>query len=81
MNLAHAPQPPFLSAALSQGAVIWVYLSDIFPRACGTKPGQLYALAMNALISGSSPVVPFALLWTRESAQPARVCTPQTEKR
>ena len=40
--------------AFSQGAVIWVYLSEVFPnrvRAKGQSPGSFSHWAMNALIS------------------------------
>jgi MFS transporter, SP family, arabinose:H+ symporter len=61
--------------ALSQGAVIWVYLSEVFPtvvRAKGQSLGAFTHWAMNALIawtfptiagiSGSIPFVFFALM-------------------
>ena len=44
----------------SQGAVIWVYLSEVFPnrvRAKGQSLGSFTHWAMNALISGIFPVV------------------------
>lgn len=46
--------------SFSQGAVIWVYLSEIFPnniRAKGASLGSLTHWLMNALISGLYPVV------------------------
>ncbi|MGC8760131.1 MAG: sugar porter family MFS transporter [Bryobacteraceae bacterium] len=46
--------------AFSQGAVIWVYLSEIFPtrvRAKGQSLGSFTHWAMNALISGIFPVI------------------------
>jgi SP family arabinose:H+ symporter-like MFS transporter len=46
--------------ALSQGAVIWVYLSEIFPtrvRAKGQSLGSSTHWVMNALISGVFPLV------------------------
>ncbi|MCS7041459.1 MAG: sugar porter family MFS transporter [Bryobacteraceae bacterium] len=46
--------------AFSQGAVIWVYLSEIFPtrvRAKGQSLGSFTHWAMNALISGVFPVI------------------------
>jgi SP family arabinose:H+ symporter-like MFS transporter len=46
--------------ALSQGAVIWVYLSEIFPnrvRAKGQSLGSSTHWVMNALISGLFPVL------------------------
>jgi sugar porter (SP) family MFS transporter len=57
--------------AFSQGTVIWVYLSEIFPtsvRAKGQSLGSLTHWLMNALISGAFPLlaassgpVPFAI--------------------
>ena len=44
--------------ALSQGAVIWVYISEVFPnmvRARGQSLGSFTHWAMNALISGIFP--------------------------
>ncbi|HWC17740.1 MAG TPA: sugar porter family MFS transporter, partial [Terriglobales bacterium] len=44
--------------ALSQGAVIWVYISEVFPnvvRAKGQSLGSFTHWAMNALISGIFP--------------------------
>ena len=44
----------------SQGAVIWVYLSEVFPnrvRAKGQSLGSFTHWAMNALLSGIFPVV------------------------
>jgi SP family arabinose:H+ symporter-like MFS transporter len=46
--------------AFSQGAVIWVYLSEVFPnrvRARGQSLGSLSHWAMNAAISGVFPLV------------------------
>jgi SP family arabinose:H+ symporter-like MFS transporter len=46
--------------ALSQGAVIWVYLSEIFPnrvRANGQSLGSSTHWVMNAMISGLFPVL------------------------
>ena len=46
--------------ALSQGAVIWVYLSEIFPnlvRAKGQSLGSSTHWVMNAIISGLFPVL------------------------
>jgi MFS transporter, SP family, arabinose:H+ symporter len=46
--------------AFSQGAVIWVYLSEVFPtlvRAKGQSLGSFSHWAMNAIISGVFPVV------------------------
>lgn len=46
--------------ALSQGAVIWVYLSEIFPtrvRAKGQSLGSFTHWAMNTVISGTFPLV------------------------
>ena len=46
--------------ALSQGAVIWVYISEVFPtrvRAKGQSLGSFTHWAMNALISGTFPLV------------------------
>ena len=46
--------------AFSQGAVIWVYLSEVFPnrvRAKGQSLGSATHWIMNALISGVFPVV------------------------
>lgn len=54
--------------ALSQGAVIWVYLSEIFPnrvRAKGQSLGSSTHWVMNALISGVFP-----LLAARSQAYP-----------
>jgi sugar porter (SP) family MFS transporter len=48
------------SFAISQGAVIWVYLSEIFPtgvRARGQAVGSATHWILNALIAGSFPVV------------------------
>jgi len=44
----------------SQGAVIWVYISEVFPnrvRASGQSLGSLTHWLMNALIAGTFPVV------------------------
>ncbi len=46
--------------AFSQGAVIWVYLSEVFPtrvRAKGQSLGSFTHWIMNALIAGFFPVV------------------------
>ncbi len=46
--------------AFSQGAVIWVYLSEIFPnrvRASGQSLGSFTHWFMNALISGTFPLM------------------------
>jgi sugar porter (SP) family MFS transporter len=46
--------------AFSQGAVIWVYLSEVFPtrvRANGQSLGSFTHWAMNALISGIFPMM------------------------
>lgn len=46
--------------AFSQGAVIWVYLSEIFPnrvRAKGQSLGSFTHWVMNALVSGTFPLV------------------------
>ena len=48
------------SFAFSQGAVIWVYLSEVFPtrvRAQGQSLGSFTHWAMNAIISLSFPVI------------------------
>ena len=48
------------SFAISQGAVIWVYLSEIFPtgvRARGQALGSATHWILNALISGAFPVI------------------------
>jgi len=48
------------SFAFSQGAVIWVYLSEVFPnrvRAKGQSLGSFTHWLMNAAISGSFPLV------------------------
>ncbi len=48
------------SFAFSQGAVIWVYLSEVFPnrvRAKGQSLGSFTHWLMNAIISGVFPVV------------------------
>ena len=45
--------------ALSQGAVIWVYISEVFPtrvRAKGQSLGSFTHWAMNAAISGTFPL-------------------------
>ncbi len=50
--------------AISQGAVIWVYLSEVFPtrvRAKGQSLGSSTHWIMNALISGAFP------LWANSS--------------
>lgn len=54
--------------AVSQGAVIWVYISEVFPnvvRAKGQSLGSFTHWAMNALISGAFP-----LLAARSGAYP-----------
>jgi len=46
--------------AFSQGAVIWVYLSEVFPqrvRAKGQSLGSFTHWAMNAIISAVFPLV------------------------
>jgi MFS transporter, SP family, arabinose:H+ symporter len=46
--------------AISQGAVIWVYLSEVFPtrvRAKGQSLGSSAHWIMNALISGMFPMM------------------------
>jgi hypothetical protein len=46
--------------ALSQGAVIWVYISEVFPtrvRAKGQSLGSFTHWAMNTFISGIFPLV------------------------
>jgi SP family arabinose:H+ symporter-like MFS transporter len=51
--------------AFSQGAVIWVYLSEVFPtrvRAKGQSLGSFTHWAMNAAISGAFPIV---AAWSR----------------
>lgn len=64
----HAPRACLLplliafiaSFAISQGAVIWVYLSEIFPievRARGQSLGSATHWIFNALIAGTFPVV------------------------
>jgi sugar porter (SP) family MFS transporter len=48
------------SFAISQGAVIWVYLSEIFPtevRARGQAVGSATHWILNALISGTFPII------------------------
>src|SRR5208337_4994978 len=48
------------SFAFSQGAVIWVYLSEVFPnrvRAKGQSLGSFTHWLMNAAISGTFPLV------------------------
>jgi sugar porter (SP) family MFS transporter len=48
------------SFAISQGAVIWVYLSEIFPtgvRARGQALGSATHWILNALISGAFPII------------------------
>ncbi|HEX3913364.1 MAG TPA: sugar porter family MFS transporter [Steroidobacteraceae bacterium] len=48
------------SFAISQGAVIWVYLSEIFPtgvRARGQGLGSATHWILNALISGTFPII------------------------
>lgn len=49
-----------VSFAFSQGAVIWVYLSEIFPtpvRATGQSLGSATHWVMNALIAAAFPVI------------------------
>jgi len=46
--------------AFSQGAVIWVYISEVFPnrvRASGQSLGSLTHWLMNALVSGTYPML------------------------
>src|SRR5256886_3959924 len=46
--------------AFSQGAVIWVYISEVFPntvRAKGQSLGSFFHWFMNALISGIFPLM------------------------
>jgi len=46
--------------SFSQGAVIWVYLSEVFPndvRAKGASLGSLTHWSMNAIVSGVFPIV------------------------
>jgi hypothetical protein len=46
--------------SFSQGAVIWVYLSEVFPndvRAKGASLGSLTHWLMNAIVSGAYPIV------------------------
>lgn len=48
------------SFGLSQGAVIWVYLSEVFPnrvRASGQSLGSFTHWIMNALVSGTFPAL------------------------
>jgi sugar porter (SP) family MFS transporter len=48
------------SFAISQGAVIWVYLSEIFPtevRARGQAVGSATHWILNALIAGTFPII------------------------
>ena len=48
------------SFAFSQGAVIWVYISEVFPnrvRAKGQSLGSFTHWAVNALISGTFPLI------------------------
>jgi sugar porter (SP) family MFS transporter len=48
------------SFAISQGAVIWVYLSEIFPtefRARGQAVGSATHWLLNALIAGAFPII------------------------
>jgi sugar porter (SP) family MFS transporter len=47
-------------SSFSQGAVIWVYLSEVFPtdvRAAGASVGSMSHWVMNALVSGTFPVL------------------------
>lgn len=51
---------------ISQGAVIWVYLSEIFPnatRARGQSVGTTTHWIMNALIAGAFPVLAIRGIW------------------
>jgi sugar porter (SP) family MFS transporter len=71
--------------AFSQGAVIWVYLSEVFPnlvRAKGQSLGSFTHWIMNALISGIFPVMaqrsgaaPFAFFALMTAVQFAVVLT------
>jgi sugar porter (SP) family MFS transporter len=68
-----------VSFAVSQGAVIWVYLSEIFPtpvRARGQALGSATHWVLNALISFAFPVIaawshawPFAIFAAATAAQ------------
>jgi SP family arabinose:H+ symporter-like MFS transporter len=52
--------------AISQGAVIWVYISEIFPNATrsrGQSVGTTTHWVMNALIAGVFPVLAFDGMW------------------
>jgi SP family arabinose:H+ symporter-like MFS transporter len=52
--------------AISQGAVIWVYISEIFPnaaRARGQSVGTTTHWVMNALIAGAFPVLAVTGMW------------------
>lgn len=51
---------------ISQGAVIWVYISEIFPnaaRARGQSVGTTTHWIMNALIAGAFPVLAIRGIW------------------
>ena len=51
---------PIAFFAFSQGAVIWVYISEVFPnrvRAQGQSLGSLSHWLMNAIISGIFPAM------------------------
>jgi MFS family permease len=55
------------SFSFSQGAVIWVYLGEIFPnrvRAKGQSLGSFTHWFMNAIVSGTFPVV---AAWSRSA--------------
>lgn len=57
--------------AISQGAVIWVYISEIFPnavRARGQSVGTTTHWVMNAAISGIFPVLAMNGMWLLFSA-------------
>jgi sugar porter (SP) family MFS transporter len=78
------------SFAISQGAVIWVYLSEIFAtgvRARGQALGSATHWILNALISGTFPIIaahsksaPFAFFAGMMGLQffAALVCMPET---
>ena len=55
-----------ISFAISQGAVIWVYISEIFPNATrsrGQSVGTTTHWVMNAVIAGTFPVLVTAGMW------------------
>jgi sugar porter (SP) family MFS transporter len=55
-----------ISFAISQGAVIWVYISEIFPNATrsrGQSLGSTTHWAMNAIIAGIFPVLVTVGIW------------------